>query len=116
MSHIYTIRARNKVDAKGRPAGGYAEGVGFQIRWQDGPMRGEDFQHAEPNGAFVEAVLQAVWQRIQHYQESPFACDENADAMRYIDAALDALNRRTARREAAGVEETHGVMHGERGV
>lgn len=101
--------AENTVDAQGNPTGGYAEGTGFRIDWQDGPLgRGED--RAEPNGAFVETVIAAVVQRIEFYQTATnrrFACRENALAITKLEEALHWLQHRTAAREARGVEGTH---------
>lgn len=100
------LECQNRVDDLGRPAGGFVEGVGLSIQWQDGPLM-VDGSRRPPNGAFVETVLQAARQRLEHYQGCPFACAENAEALEHVDAALRALQRRTARREAKGVEGTH---------
>lgn len=98
--------ARNFLTNAGMPAGGYVEGVGLRIYWQNGPLgRGED--RLAPNGAFVETVIAAARQRLDHYQGTRFACNENQLAIDALDAALVALNSRTARREAAGTEGTH---------
>lgn len=43
------------VDGNGNPAGGESTGTGFQIEWQDGPLKG-DGEWQVPNGAFVEDV------------------------------------------------------------
>jgi len=93
-------------DAEGRPAGGTTIGHGFTIGWQNGPLgRGDD--RKEPNGAFVEDVIAAAKDRIDYYQASGFACGENQQAIDHLQQALDALNSRTARREAAQTEGTH---------
>lgn len=103
------IEAINRVDPDGNPAGGYVRGVGLDIDWQDGPLgRGPD--RAEPNGAFVETVIRAAKQRIEHYQKAAdgkFRCRENALAITKLDEALLWLKQRTERREAEGVEGTH---------
>lgn len=96
----------NWTDRKGRPAGGVAFGPGFAISWQNGPL-GKGNDRKEPNGAFVESVIAAALQRIEHYQESGFACDENRDAIHNLTEALHCLNERTYRRENAGTEGTH---------
>lgn len=93
-------------DAEGRPAGGASSGRGFAISWQNGPL-GRGDERREPNGAFVEDVLAACLDRLEVYQASEFACDENADAIAYVRDALARLEARTARRIAAGVEGTH---------
>ena len=61
---------------------------------------------SEPNGAFVETVLEAVLQRIEYYQER-FPCNENAEAMVGIKFAISSLKSRTKRRTEQGVEGTH---------
>ena len=99
-------KGENWSDDQGRPAGGSAYGPGFAISWQNGPLgRGPD--RREPNGAFVESVIKAVANRIEFYEESEFACDENAAALAHLRQALAILNERTARRETQGVEGTH---------
>jgi hypothetical protein len=98
--------AENHLDEQGNPAGGYVDGVGLHIEWQNGPLgRGEE--RIEPNGAFVEDVIGAALQRIQHYQDSKFVCEENARAIVHLEQALTHLNLRTANREERGVEGTH---------
>jgi hypothetical protein len=93
-------------DSSGNPAGGTTYGRGFAIGWQCGPLgRGDD--RKEPNGAFVEDIIKAAVDRLEFYQASPFACQENRDAIYYLEKALDRLVTRTQKREAAGVEGTH---------
>jgi hypothetical protein len=100
------FEAENRLDDNGNPAGGYVSGVGLSITWQDGPLgRGEDRQ--EPDGAFVETVLQAVVQRIEHYNETKFRCRENSLAITHIQEAIHWLQHRTADRERRQVEGTH---------
>lgn len=100
------IYAENRLDDQGRPAGGYVQGVGLLIDWQNGPL-GRDGDRIEPNGTFVETVLRAALQRIDHYQTLQFRCRENALAITKIEEALLWLGSRTARRESAGTEGTH---------
>lgn len=102
------FEATNNVDDEDNPAGGYASGVGFSISWQNGPLV-VDGERREPTGAFVETILAVVKQRIEHYQESRFACSENAQALEHIEAALESLDSRTKDREERGVEGTHEV-------
>ena len=93
-------------DKDGNPAGGVSSGRGFAISWQNGPLgRGND--RKEPNGAFVEDVIAAALGRIEFYQKSKFACEENAEAIRHLKAALFTLDARTKDRENRGVEGTH---------
>lgn len=95
-------------DANGNPAGGCTFGTGFAISWQNGPLgRGEE--RKEPNGAFVEDVLRAVMGRLNFYQDSKFACMENAAALMKLEEALTYLNSRTAKRESQQIEGTHQI-------
>ena len=100
------FESKHNNDANGNPAGGHSSGVGIEIEWQNGPLgRGED--RKEPNGAFVETVIAVAVDRIQYYQQSGFACRENALAITKLEEALHWLNHRTASRESRGVEGTH---------
>lgn len=102
------IVVRNSVDADNMPAGGHAHGLGLNIQWQDGPMRlPTSNQQVSANGAFVEDVLEVCQRRIEFYQRSQFACEENDEAITAIGAARAALASRIARREAAGTQGTH---------
>ena len=93
-------------DENGNPAGGEARSVGLSVVWQNGPL-GRGAERTEPNGAFVETVITVAADRLAFYQDSPFACIENAVALGNLQAALRALENRTKRREALGVEGTH---------
>lgn len=100
--------ALNFDDDHGRPAGGEVRGTGLTIDWQNGPLgHRDDPNRLEPNGAFVETVLQAVLQRIEYYQ-TRFPCVENAIAIAHLVEALIVLDQRTTRRIAQGTEGTHG--------
>lgn len=100
------IDSEHRTDENGNPAGGSTIGIGFVIVWQNGPLgRGEE--RREPNGAFVEGVIEAAYDRIEYYQQSKFACAENRDALYHLGLALDALQRRTVEREEREVEGTH---------
>jgi len=100
------ITETHSVDAEGNPAGGSTSGTGFSISWQNGPLgRGAD--RKEPNGAFVEGVIQAAIGRIQFYQSSKFSSRDNAVALTHLETALLWLGKRTADREERGVEGTH---------
>ncbi len=86
-------------DVDGNPTGGRATGQGFEISWQNGVK--------EPNGAIVEDVIAACIDRYKFFQDSKFACEENADAINFLTAALEAQARRTNRRKVAGTEGTY---------
>jgi hypothetical protein len=105
MRSIFT--SNHFTDKNGCPSGGTTYGNGFAIGWQNGPLgRGPEREPA--NGAFVEDIIAAAIDRLQHYQSSRFNCIENGIAIDRLNDALFALNERTKRREAAGVEGTHG--------
>lgn len=92
-------------NADGCPEGGQTYGCGFAIAWQRGPLgRGDGRQL--PNGAFIEDVIKAGIGRLEYYQASKFACQENADALEHLGKALDRLHDRTRAREERGVEGT----------
>lgn len=100
------IECVNINDENDRPAGGYVLGTGLQINWQNGPL-GRGDNRSEPNGAFVETVIQAAIQRIIYYNDNGFGCRENSLAITKLEEALHWLNARTQRREQAGTEGTH---------
>ena len=100
------VRIRNTVDENGDPGGGTFTGRGLNGSFQDGPLgRGE--KRKKPNGCFVEDLLMVAEARMQFYQGTRFACDENAKALNHISDALMCLRSRTERREAQGVEGTN---------
>jgi len=100
------ITETHTLDQNGNPTGGTSAGTGIEIVWQNGPLgRGAD--RREPNGAFVEGVVQAAIGRLKFYQASKFACRENAIALTHLETALLWLQARTADREARDVEGTH---------
>ncbi|KKU65598.1 MAG: hypothetical protein UX91_C0015G0008 [Candidatus Amesbacteria bacterium GW2011_GWB1_47_19] len=88
--------------------GGAVHGVGLEIKWQEGPL-GRGTERKEPNGAFVETVIDACRQRIQFYQDSKFKCRENAIAITKLEEALMWLNKRTTDREKRQVEGEHKI-------
>lgn len=94
------------VDENGNPAGGETTGTGLMIDWQNGPL-GRGAERIQPNGAFVEGVIQAAIGRIEFYQNSKFKCRENAIALTHLETALLWLQKRTTDREAREVEGTH---------
>lgn len=103
------VEIENRVDAENRPAGGFVKGVGLDIRWQNGPL-GNGESRVDPNGAFVEDVLEACAKRLRFYQEvsnGKYACRENMMAIILVEKAIVFLHERTAARVARGVEGTH---------
>lgn len=105
---LQDFESHNHLDEDGKPAGGYVDSIGLHIDWQNGALgRGED--RKEPNGAFVETVIAAARQRIEFYETTDFKCQENQIAIGHLPLALEALYRRTTKREERGVEGTHAV-------
>jgi hypothetical protein len=101
MAHLF-------VDSKGRPEGGTTQGPGFLISWQRGPLKDSASGKENPrNGAFVMDLIAAVIQRIEFYQRSEFACDENEQALQHLDLARAALQSRIDRRTAEGTQGTY---------
>ncbi len=103
------VISEHKTDGEGLPAGGYTVATGIDIHWQNGPL-GRNGDRLDPNGAFVEGVIQAAISRIEWYQtvsDGRFRCRENALAITKLEEALHWLEERTRAREARGVEGTH---------
>lgn len=100
------ITESHDVDEAGNPAGGWTSGEGISIRWQNGPLA-VDGVRREPNGAFVEGIIEAAIGRLEFYNGTKFRCRENSLAITKLEEALHWLRHRTADREARGVEGTH---------
>ena|SRR3990167_2784783 len=103
--------SNNVVDVNGNPSGGTVSGVGLKIEWQNGPL-GRGAERQEPNGAFVETVIDAARQRLEFFQlasDKRFGCRENALAITKLEEALHWLNHRTAAREAREAEGTYTI-------
>lgn len=97
------FNSRHYVDKNNNPAGGNSFGTGFSIGWQHGSMGRGDARQPQ-TGAMVEDVIEAVIDRLRFYQSGKYACDENAEQIEHLQAALDAGNARTKERESRGVE------------
>lgn len=74
------------------------------IHFQEGPIK-----ECGVNGVCNEDLIGMVICRLNYFQESSFVCDENAEAIMHLEAALQALRKRTLAREARNVEGTHEV-------
>jgi len=61
------------------------------------------------NGVCNEDLIAMVITRLEHFQESEFACRENALAITKLEEALLWLRKRTMGREQRGVEGTHTI-------
>lgn len=111
MNDIKNYGISNLIDGNGNPSGGWVEGIGMSINWQDGPL-GREGERVLPKGAFVETVISAAKQRLEFYQvasKGKFACRENAIAITKLEEALMWLEKRTKDREQRKVEGTHQV-------
>lgn len=74
------------------------------LKFQDGPIG-----LVGVNGITGEALLAVLIDRLQCFQSSQWACQENADALTALELARDALHTRTKKRLERGVEGTHAV-------
>ena len=72
------------------------------LHFQNGPI-GE----VGVNGITHEALLAILIDRFRSFQEGPYACHENANALGYLVLAQQAMRQRTLARMARGVEGTH---------
>ena len=61
-----------------------------EIKLQCGPRKEE----TSTCGVIDSDLLEIVRDRLIAFQEGPYACDYNAEALLYIESALHALNRR----------------------
>jgi len=104
------VRCSNSMDENANPTSGYAHGVGMCIAWQDGPRgKNPDGTLGPATGAFVEDALVAAAQRLAYFQQSKYACDENAQALQHINDAIDILHSRAEKRAARGALGQHTV-------
>lgn len=74
------------------------------IQFQKGPIK-----EAGVNGVMNEDLIAMVIDRLYSFQDSPFACRENAVAITKLEEALMWLRKRTDDRERRQVEGTHVV-------
>ncbi len=101
-----------KIEAIGEPGQGEANHL-YEMTW------GEEYQRcivnfqlgpikeAGVNGVSNEALLAIVEDRLKSFQEGPYACRENAQALLKLQEAMMWLHRRTHERMQRGVEGTH---------
>lgn len=71
------------------------------IKFQKGPIKEDGV-----NGVSNEALLAIVLDRLQGFQQGPYACYANQCAIERISQAMAALMQRTEERIARGVEGT----------
>jgi NAD(P)H-dependent FMN reductase len=87
--------------------GGMTESNGLSIRWQDGPIVDQLGMDVEPNGAFLQTVVQACINRLIAFQDSPTKSRENAVALTHLETAQLWLGKREQERAERGVLGTH---------
>jgi len=75
-----------------------------EVNFQNGPIN-----EVGVNGAMNEDLLAMVIVRLQHFQDTEFACKENAMAITKLEEALLWLRKRTMGREQKGIEGTHKI-------
>ena len=61
------------------------------------------------NGAFVEDVVMATIKRMEFFQDSDYACEENANAVRHLQLAYDFMMQRRKNREERQILGLHKV-------
>ena len=75
-----------------------------KIDMQEGPIK-----ECGVNGCANEDLLAIVLTRLQHFQNSPYSCRENAIAITKLEETLMWLRKRTMARENRNVEGTSKV-------
>lgn len=112
---IYRDEVREVVRRGPTTAGNAFADYAIEARDQSlGVLESIHFQHdtiprVGPVGTTNECLLAIVIDRLRCFQSSPFACDDNKDALMLCMRALEVLEERTAKRKARGVEGTHTV-------
>lgn len=79
------------VGSGGKNKGGWTDGPGFTIQWDAALGRGPR------DGAYIEDVILAAIQRLEHYESGPGKCAENKDAIDYLRQAVQCLAQRQER-------------------
>lgn len=105
-NHLYMVEG---FDTASNPSDPFALRHGASakhstILFQNGPIA-----EVGVNGVTQEVLLAIVADRLQSFQAGPYACAENAEALRHIEAAKEALHSRTRTRMQRGVEGTHQI-------
>ena len=95
-SHVYEIRETNPPTV--------AQRTFATVKFQKGPIK----EHGR-NGIHNEDLIAIVIDRLEGFQKTDFACDENKQALEYLYRAMEELNSRTEARRKRGVEGTSQV-------
>lgn len=96
-NHEYLIKSTELIKGSFPVAYGH-------IQFQKGPIKENGV-----NGCHNEDLIAIVMHRLESFQNSPFACEENGQALLKLKEAMMWLNHRTQQRQARGVEGTHVV-------
>ena len=72
-----------------------------EVNFQEGPIKENGI-----NGMSNEDGILMIIDRLEHFQNSDWKCEENAEAIEYFYKGIDALRRRTNKRAERGVEGT----------
>ena len=97
-SHVYVVNWRGEPTADNPKGPVIGETI---LSFQNGSIKEKGV-----NGITQEALLAVVIDRLRSFQAGPFACEENAEALTYLEAAQKLLMDRTRARMARGVEGT----------
>lgn len=102
-NHLYQINGYDPARNRSMHGPGVEIPRSTVVLFQNGPI-GE----TGVNGITQEVLLAILIDRLECFQNGPYACIENASALHCLQAAQRALKARTDRRVAAGTEGTHG--------
>ena len=101
--HHYTMeRELTEKEGKQRPLPGDLTPLAYDrgyVLFQRGPR---DVADSTP-GILDGCLLSVLIHRYECFQQGPFACDENAEALRLLNEALDYIKARAHERAARGV-------------
>lgn len=75
-----------------------------KVDFQEGPIK-----EVGVNGVFHEDLILMIIDRLESFQNSPYKCKENEDALDHLYEAIDALRARTNKRKERGVQGTSNV-------
>jgi len=98
VSELEAILDSDKKSIETMPDGSIVVPLG-KISFQNGPI-----QENGTNGIQNEDLIAICIDRLQGFQSGKFACRENANALTKLEEAMMWLRKRTADREARGVE------------
>jgi hypothetical protein len=107
---ICGVRRRDDVWGKKRGEGEFAPGcyTFFGNGWEQTLLfQRRPLKLVGSNGVTNEAVVSAVVDRLEAFQQSEFACEENAEAIEFFKKGIAMLESRTKKRVDRGVEGTY---------